>query len=389
MDEGRFQAEEPKTLNMLDSPLIIGKEITEAVPELEPTLDEIMSASRLFIKHAIGSYENEGGGGVPVVLSQALNDFIDVLFDISTGRGRPALRGARGLFELLVTAKDVMHDAALEKRYMDHESVISQLEAKMEFEAEQLPKRPRKEDARRRQRLAEASKADYEAGIAKYGKDFKRRWAPKDLAVRAKHHGLEKDYDFYRLGSAVLHGSSGGALGIKKVIDNETVHRTGSALLLCPLAFLQGLKYFDMIIATYAETYSNTFVNELRSAIARAIKLWPKYRRAIHRIDLSLWPKSPPPNLIPMLVAKRSPRGEKWFIHDPDAGLMIEADAPSHIPENQQRGIDAILHELHEHPNSSEPLTMAVIGVDMRPKAGACWEEDKTVLPRETGYPYV
>jgi hypothetical protein len=387
--KAKYEAEEPRTPSLLDAPLVIGPEIDKAVPELDAVLGEIATAAGRFIKHAMGQYPGDGPGGIPVVLSQALNDYLDVLFDINAGRGRSALRGARALFELLVTGMDIMTDKTLEQRYMDHESVISQLEAAMEFEADRLPKRPRKEDARRRQRLAKSSQADFASAIEKYGKAFKRRWAPHNLATRARKYGLEKDYDFYRLSSAVLHGSSGGALGIRKVIQDETVHRTGMALLLCPLAFLQALRYFDMLVEAYAKQYSATFTTDLRSAIAEALKLWPKYRRAIHRLDLSLWPKSPPPNLLPYLVATSSPREQKWFIHDPDAGLMIEANPPQYIPEFQEESINATLDEYYKaQPGELEPLSMVVVGVDISPKHGAEWEDDKTVLTRETGYPF-
>jgi len=385
---GRYQPQEPRSPNLLDAPVAIGQEVQEAVPELAPVLDEVADASMRFIKHAMGSYSNDGPGGVPVVLSQSLNDFMEILFDIRTGRGRSALRGTRGLFELLVTARDVMQDPILEKRYMDHESVVSQLEAALDFEAEHLPKRPRREDVRRRRRLAEATQVAYDSALETYGKDFKRRWAPRDLAARAKEYGLEKDYEFYRLSSAVLHGSSGGALGIKKVIEDRIVHRTGPSLLLCPLAFLQALRYFDMLLDTYGGTHPVTFTNDLRAAIAKALMLWPKYRRAVHRLDLSIWPNSPPPNLISLFVAN-SPSGlEKWFIHDPDAGLVIEAEAPKHIPDEQAIMLDGIRHMLYtEYPNSDEPLSAGVVGVDLVPKRGAKWEEDKPVLVREAGYP--
>ena len=62
---------------------------------------------------------------VSLLWVQTANDFIDLLDDIGMGRGRPAMRGLRSIFESLITMLDIASgegDAA--DRYAEQYAVI-------------------------------------------------------------------------------------------------------------------------------------------------------------------------------------------------------------------------------------------------------------------------
>lgn len=366
--------------NLLDAPSVMEREIRSRVPELKAALDQLSGALVHFISSAHSNYPPDGPGGVPVVLSQVVNDFVDVLYDITSGRGRSALRGARSLFELMVTAKDVMTDVEHERRYVAHAPVVEQLEAELAVQHDELPLWARWAE-RRRRKMGRASKASYEQALSAYGKSFKRGWAPSDLASRATKHGLEREYNFYRLSSSVLHGSSGGVLGIRKLIEGRTVHRTGPALYLCPLAFLQALRYFDMTVETYEQTQTkNAITAEIRKSVALVRELWPKYYKALHKLDELTWPTAPPVWMIAVFVV--TPDQAQWYLHDVVRGLVWVADPPEPLhPENQ-----AFLDETaRQFQHAGVPVaSFAFFGMRVDPRPETAWEKDGWLMRGES-----
>ena len=366
----------------------IAKQIDSRLPELNEMLNAVAGQTAVFIRQAHGAYRG-GIGGEPVLLSQALNDFLDTLFDASAGRGRSALRSARGLFELLVAAKDVFHDLASETRYAAHEVVVAQLEARIDTVTKELGGKARKSDEHRRKKLSRDTLDRYQSAINTYGKKFQSTWASMDLASRATTHGLQDEYDFYRLSSAVLHGSSGGALGIKKTVGNEIIHRTGPALQLCPIALLQALRFFDAIVAEYTKRHPEAkgVCSDLRASLKEARKLWPDYYEVMYGLDKEFWPDTPPPNLQGLLVISSFPRTKTWYIHDVQAGLVRLAEPPLRIESDQQMSLDAVTKYIFDtQPMSGEMISIGVFGVTLTPKKGTAWQDERLILSHATPF---
>ncbi|HEV2809003.1 MAG TPA: hypothetical protein VGV93_01225 [Acidimicrobiales bacterium] len=66
------------------------------------------------------------------------NDFLDLLFDAASGRGRPATRAARTLFEHELDALDVEADSELATRWLDHLPMAGLAQAKMSLPEKHL-----------------------------------------------------------------------------------------------------------------------------------------------------------------------------------------------------------------------------------------------------------
>ncbi|MDQ3532861.1 MAG: hypothetical protein M3456_10905 [Actinomycetota bacterium] len=381
-------ADEKMSFDPTETASMMGQMIEEAVPNLRPTLVGLSGTAATFIRDAHGRYPSGGPGGITVLLSQAQNDFLDALADVSWGRGRAALRSARSLFDHLVTATEIFRNPALERRYVDHRWVIEQLEGRLEIEGQQLKGKDRSADTHYRKKLLRDSRQQYETAISIYGGGFRRVWIDTDLASRADAHGLGAEYDFYRLASAVLHGSSGGALGIRKEIQGSVVHRTGPALLLCPLAFLQALRYFDGIVEAYEQSQRKSQISaELRQAIRNARLIWPEYRRALRKLDKGIWPDVPPAGLIATVVFDSITRIRRWYLHDPESGRIREANPPSYIQPEQENILLSVERFYYENqPGSRELISMAMVGVHAEPKPESIWRDERELLPHGTPF---
>src|SRR5438132_645155 len=89
----------PSTL--LDLPWLFQRELDGAMPSLRPTLEALVDSLPSFVTFVHGAAQSPRAIGT--IITQATNDFADVLFDIHTGRGRSAITATRTLFELLVS----------------------------------------------------------------------------------------------------------------------------------------------------------------------------------------------------------------------------------------------------------------------------------------------
>jgi hypothetical protein len=203
--------------SFLNNPAIVFDELRLSAPEVVLAADKLAHATRLV--HLSVVPVDGPHRAVSVVLTQATNDLIDLLFDSCSGRGRPALRAARSLYELAVTLPEVVGDDARAERYMDHLAVAVASEAKLARPERALRGPARRRYARRRAVLGRESASRVDAAEAKYGRAFKRSWADGSLRDRATKAGFDdEDYEFYRLSSAILHGAAGGSLASSKIV---------------------------------------------------------------------------------------------------------------------------------------------------------------------------
>lgn len=385
MNETRSTAEElPRSYTPLDGPEVMGTKINEDLPELRPVLEKLAAAAGKFVRVSYGRYRGRGAGGTLLLITQAHNDLLDTLYDIMTGRGRPALRASRSMFEHLVNARDIMGNPEMEERYVAHRAVVEHLESNLEVQANELHGRARKKDMGRRRKLRESSQAPFEEALRKYGPSFRFGWSRGNLRDRAERHSLSSEYEgFYRLASSVLHGSSGGALGLHRTIDGTSVHRTGAALALCPLAFLQTLRYFDMVIEAFESAQDRTAVStELRKAISDARSLWPDYYRLIQKLDRSIWPKVPPAPPIAVAMIELDGTVAQWYLHDIEAGQIRKARRPSpdNIPAWQAELFDVAVNVIRPDFPHQTLFPIAVSALDAEPEPGSQWESDTWLI---------
>lgn len=229
-----------------------------------------------------------------LVVNQATNDLQDLVRDLWRGSGRSAARVARALYEHSVNFCEVSDNPTSADRYEAHATVAAQLEAGLEVGLHRLRGKEHKSARHALHKLGRDSKRRHDAALAQYGPSFRRDWAADNLRDRATRHGLDADYDAYRLLSAVLHGSAGGARGTVSSAYRAPVHRNGPSLELCVLAYHEGLRYFRHLAGELGKRHQDVDVAPLVAALDRLLGLWPAYRELMLAVDRRLWPTSAP-----------------------------------------------------------------------------------------------
>lgn len=375
-----WESEDSLHQTLLDGPEWVEEALAAEIPDFPLAIRSIAKALRTFIASLHdNSYPPHG---LSAAISQATNDFVDVLQDASRGRGRSAIMSSRSLFELLTTVLDLLHDRGLEERYMNHRWVIAHLEASLRLESEYLPKKDRAAELHRQKKLLNDTRAQFVRVMEMYGSQFTRGWASEDLRTRALRHGLEAEYDFYRLGSAVLHGSSGGSIGIQRDYGEKSVHRTGPALALCPLALLIALRLFDRLLRACGSMPGVIGTEDLARRVRKGLKVWPRYRRAVMRIDSYLWPDAPPPRLLAVLVLRSAKDHGRWYLYDAQARLAVAAEPPSEIPAATAGRLEDSRRRFDQAWNGDpKGLSIAVLDATVKPVREADWVPADSVLP--------
>ncbi|HEV2809324.1 MAG TPA: DUF5677 domain-containing protein [Acidimicrobiales bacterium] len=305
---------------------------------------ELGVATRLVID-ATGSAHTAPARAVQAIFLQASNDYLDLLFDAASGRGRPATRAARTLFEHELDALDIEADSELATRWLDHLPMAGLAQAKMSLPEKHLHGKALKSFRHRARRLLADNERHADRVAARWGAGFRRQWHPRSLRDRAACHGLLEHYEFYRYASAPVHGSHSGMLGLRKEVAGTLVLRTGPALTPAPLAVLYGTASLRAVVGV-GEQFLERGLARLRRALDDLDAAWPEYYVQIHRLDGELWPKSAPSNSGALIVLE--PTGEvTWFEYLPDQFLARKARTHDvTIHDEQERALTGLLEEV-------------------------------------------
>jgi hypothetical protein len=250
-------------------------------------------------------------------------------------------------------------------------------------EAEELGGKDLKAAVHRRTKTLKATQADFESLQRKYGNAFSRQWMKTDLFSRAKAHGLEKEYSYYRLTSSVLHGSAGGVLGLQRTIGGATVDRVGPAFAVCPIALLQGIRFFDKIINATGGTAGQP-AKDLKVALKQLRDLWPRYRGSILRLDEEVWPREAPLGGAAFFAILPITGKEQWYFYNGATHELYEADPPAEISVQVKRALRYFREKiLREAGAGTDWIAMSVEGVHVEPRPDAKPMEPERVLARK------
>src|SRR5262245_34821376 len=111
------------------------------------------------------------------ILNQALNDFLDLFYEAMSGRGRPAARTARSLFEHVVNLRWIRSSAAEAERYMDHAAIAELLDLELNTVTEdQFTGSMRKRVRHWRYKLERRIRPAADKAIEAHGPWFRARW---------------------------------------------------------------------------------------------------------------------------------------------------------------------------------------------------------------------
>jgi Family of unknown function (DUF5677) len=368
--------------SFVENPPRSAEALEQALPEVTKRLKACVADGLVVFARGLFTAADQNQAAATVA-DQAINDFVDLCYDLLTCRGRSALRVARSQFEHLVNFMDVLSDPDAQRRYEAHHAVAAQVEAAAEVGLDHLTGKELRSARHLLRKLGRDSKSDYDAATAQYGSSFRANWASGSLRDRATKYGLDGEYEFYRLASMVLHGSAGGAKGTLSTAYPLPVHRTGPSLQLCPPAYLKGLTYFGKLVEHTTVRLPSVPGAASLTALDRSLEVWPEYKRLITDWDNRLWPKDLPLGQYAILAVSRGNR-RRWYVHDTALGLVIRAEPPppGSLSQAQEQSIDKLIAGLPPGDERTDDwISTADIHLRLIPAAGARWTPDTAILP--------
>lgn len=356
------------------------EEIADLLPELRTMLPQLSDRISLF-----QGFSLQGAAdvvAVPLVTTQAVNDFVDGLSDCTCGRGRQALRATRSLFETTITFLDVVGNQELRDRYMAYREIVDSRSRVSSASRRDLGTGAWAKARLLRRRHSKTHVSIEQRASKQFGKAFLRNWHPSDMRTRSKAHGLEEEYGFYQLSSAVLHGSAAGYVGLTADIGGSRVHRIGPALALTIVALPKLLSYFIILLRSHSDEYKGgRVVDDLIESVSEFQSLVPRFRKRILRLDKAIWPEEPPPGPVYVAVIDGPDALVTWYFHDMQAGLMCQASAPAEKPPQLETLLDSARAQILESATRG-PLSIVYLGHGAEPVPEAPWVPDTEILGR-------
>lgn len=305
---------------------------------------------------------------------QAANDFTDLIVDAGQGRGRPALRSARTLFEHQIGMLDVNGDPDLADRWLDHQAISRALEPELGEVETRLRGNVVRSYRHRMRKLRSAFDPAARRVVASRPSGFKRQWHPSNLYERARTHSLEKRYTFYRFASAPVHGSAGGAVGLAEEIDDHLVVRHGPAVGVAAYAVLYGTLSMRSIVATVASHVPNGLEHTL-AVLDLLDAQWAGFYEALRLLDNDLWPSAPPPKGGALMIVESTGEG-RWFEYQPAVERAREAlSSAVTVDPTQKPVLDKVLLA-----TTGERVGICVHGAVVDNPSSGAWIDVRTLL---------
>jgi hypothetical protein len=341
-------------------------------PGLDEALQGLNDPIPFVLQHAVGGAEPLDWLGA--LVNQLVNELLDLTQDAVTGRGRPAFKSARTIFELLVTAKDITGDPwSMSDRYDRHRWVVWRDVADLEDRTRRgRLSRQRGHALKVQKRQVDRNARD---SITDYGPDFRRRWHPSTLRDRADSHGLGDDYEWYRLASAVLHGSAGGIVGTYiRVQGGPQLHRTGSAMGLAPDALTFGLRWARMAFDALTPALGD-ITKMMTAAISRVEALVPSFERAALDYDRELWRSLEPTKIEAFVLVTRWGK-PRWYLRAGSTAWVRPGIEPQGLTGAQRDSFDGHIQWARTRlrdDSDSYSMWMAVHDERVLPAPGSTW----------------
>ncbi|WP_426247111.1 DUF5677 domain-containing protein [Nocardioides sp. LHG3406-4] len=248
---------------------------TEILAELDPDFAQAAETARvlqaLVVQRLISGPEYHRA--VRLIATLAISDVFDLIDEVERGSGRAAMRSARSLIEHAVNIHSVITSEEAAERYLAHldQGPILLADAP---EAPMLDTGPRRTVIRAARRAANAARSKWEESLERYGASFARQWHTANLYDRAAASGRGDLYDLYRVGSAVAHGSSAGAIGQFRLHDSDVAtYAAGRVPALVPLALATGVEAYLQLLVHLEDKYPGFDANSPGSAVKHLVTL--------------------------------------------------------------------------------------------------------------------
>ena len=329
-------------------------------------LAEALPTFTYFASSGIRS-ENPTARSTAIIRNQSTNDILSLLQLCIAGDGRAAVRTARSVFEHEVNYRTVREEHTEATRYCDQMIAVGPkyLNLMKDFSEKTLSGNQLKSARHQLQKSAkEALRRKLDLG-EEYSIGLERNWSTRNLRQRAGRANLEQEYEYYRIFSAVLHGSAIGLLGSHRIYsDSGIVIRTGIAPSLAPIAWDFGLASYRRILQIFGTDLNQQSIQPFVLAIDRLYSASAEFRRTTEIIDDYIWPDD---SLEPLVLLRIRVNGTRdWFVynafnmtvataHEPQPQELIE----NHMRERTQDVIQSGCSQIWVFPQLAQLATRA------------------------------
>lgn len=370
----------PVVRRLLSASVDIARTLAEISPAVVDAMEATADLGVLLDAVARRPMRTATERAVLEILNNASNDWLDLLIDCQTGRGRTALRSARSLFEISLVTPELMQNDALAQRFIDHKAVVAEKFAVLEADMPFRRGKGRKSAEHARHKWRRRWSRDADAARAAYGTGFERGWDTKSVRERAIAAGRDAEYDAYRVSSATVHGGSGALFGTYLTYpDDKPVHRFGPNLMSCPFALLYGeISFRSFLECLRSDGFEPA--DEVLAALDELRLQWLAFEHAMLEIDSQIWPEEAPDHY--RFVAVVSPSGvTRLYLHDPENGRVIRARPDTNSEWARARVTEAAGRLQRDHPNRQSDQSVWLMGARGVPMRGAIWEPAIEILP--------
>ena len=331
-----------------------------------------------------------------LIRNQSTNDLLSLLNQCLSGDGRAAIRSARSLFEHEVNYRTVHHDADEALRYCEQMDAMAPLYLKMaRGHAEKILQGRELVQARHQFNKLEREAASKRKAISTQRTNaLDRQWSNRSLRERADSFRRTREYDYYRVFSAILHGSAIGIVGSHRVYPSDNVvFRTGIAPQLAPLAWEFGLACYLRHLKVAKGDVGEQATRHFLRAVELLHRQTTEFSRVVDSIDDSLWPDRPY-DMLTLLHIKQSGTTD-WYLYS-GSEMMIAPSLPpppevsSYMGEFIKDRMPVILQELVPVVAGNDVSEIWVFKESTQPAPTATWRPLSTIIPsgqKQVGFP--
>ncbi len=328
---------ERESSTLLDAPLFIRRQLDELLPAFNERVADAARATSLSMAaahEALRSRDDILVEAMRLLLTHVANDWVDLLYDLSHGRGRAALRTSRSLFEHQLAAEAVAVDEVLARRYVDHRVIGDRYFLGLHRIEQHLEGNELKAYRHRLKKIDRDTAKEEARVIATYGSGFRRSWAAADIYSLAASAGHAEDYAFYRVASLPTHGAAAGVFGSRRTIDGGDVYRTGPSLAQSALSAIYGPVFTKSALVAANSVVGSGALDSWRKSVNDLIAETGRYVSVLNALDQELWPEERTINTAPMVVVGTYHDGELWLAM-PDRHLAFPYEGEYGISEAQ------------------------------------------------------
>lgn len=347
----------------------------------------LLEAYPSFVAQVLVQYVRQVGASrsARIAIHHLANDLLSLFNEVMDYDGRAAARTARAIFESAVNVAEVVASPELGRRYLSHESVVMVQIAEHRLGLALLEDTEAGQEEGRLEAILQEHSPRRQAAVDEFGPRFEKEWHPTNLRERCRFLGWEERYRGYQILSAIMHGSAGGLLGNRRVTEHDTILRLGRSLEVIPVALLESLQSVDALFRHIRRTwpdFDSATADAVLEATSDLVNIWPTLRLALLDLDDSLWPEVGPSD--PVAVLGLFPGGkQRWYWHDPMHEVIAVAEPPSdeQLAEHREL-IDKLLAQIPADVGgyNQRPLTVALLGLRIAPKAGAVFAPAGSIL---------